>query len=73
MLPESAIPKPAPDTEQAESVDESAERESPNKDDVGAKKSSALPILQIAVGGAALAILLAVVLLVVKKKKGEKK
>ena len=49
------------------------ESESPNEDDVGTKKSSALPILPIAAGGAALAVLLAVILLVVAKKRKAKK
>ena len=52
---------------------ESADSESPNEDDVGTKKSSALPILPIAAGGAALAVLLAVILLVVAKKRKAKK
>ncbi|MDE6068242.1 MAG: SH3 domain-containing protein, partial [Treponemataceae bacterium] len=48
---------------------ESAASESANEEASTAKESSALPIVPIAVGGAALAVLLAVVLLVVAKKK----
>ena len=52
----------------------SAESESANEEASTAKESSALPIVPIAVGGAALAVLLAVVILTIaKKKKYEKK
>lgn len=64
----------APAMEHAKSAEEAlfpeiAESDSPNKDDVGAKKSSALPIVPIAAGGAAFAVLLAVILFAVKKRK----
>lgn len=67
----------APAMEHAKSAEEAlfpeiAESDSPNKDDVGAKKSSALPILPIAFGGAASAVLLAIILLAVRKKKAGK-
>ena len=52
---------------------ESAESERANKEAAEAKKSSALPIVPIAVGGAAFAVLLAAILLASKKKKAEKK
>ena len=52
---------------------ESAESERANKKTTDVKESSALPIVPIAAGVAALAILLAAILLAAKKKKYEKK
>lgn len=52
---------------------EPTESERANKEAAEAKKSSALPIVPIAVGGAAFAVLLAAILLASKKKKAEKK
>ena len=52
---------------------ESAESERANEEASTAKESSALPIVPIAVGGAAFAVLLAAILLASKKKKAEKK
>ena len=52
---------------------ESAESERANEEASTAKEPSALPIVPIAAGGAALAVLLAVIIFVAKKKKYEKK
>ena len=52
---------------------ETAESESANEEASTEKESSALPIVPIAAGGAALAVLLAVVIFAIKKRKYEKK